>query len=132
MLQVRIEGAVEKISEEEAVSFFYARPVEQQVGIHVCDQKTVISDNDYDGLVATAMALTDRYGGGGDGGGQVPRPGSDGGYRVVPRVVEFYEGTQGPIRNERVRFRRRQEGEETDGINSRDGAGGWVLERLAP
>ena len=127
MLQVRIEGVVEKISEEEAVSFFYARPVEQQVGIHVCDQKTVISDTDYDGLVATATALTDRYG----GGGQVPRPDSDGGYRVVPRVVEFYEGTQGPIRNERVRFRRRREGEETDGINSRAGAGGWVIERLA-
>jgi isoleucyl-tRNA synthetase len=50
--------------------------------------------------------------------GDVPRPPHWGGVRVVPDVVEFWQGRTDRL-HDRLRFRR-------------DDGGGWVVERLAP
>jgi pyridoxamine 5'-phosphate oxidase len=48
----------------------------------------------------------------------VPRPPNWGGFRVVPHVVEFWQGQDSRL-HDRLRYRLQDDG-------------GWVLERLAP
>ncbi|XP_053216936.1 pyridoxine-5'-phosphate oxidase isoform X2 [Podarcis raffonei] len=45
--QVRIEGPVEKLSEEESEKYFYTRPKSSQIGAVVSRQSTVIADREY-------------------------------------------------------------------------------------
>ena len=48
----------------------------------------------------------------------VPRPPFWGGFRIVPETVEFWHHRDDRL-HDRLRYRR-------------DGAGGWVIERLSP
>nr|XP_028557625.1 pyridoxine-5'-phosphate oxidase isoform X2 [Podarcis muralis] len=45
--QVRIEGPVEKLPEEESEKYFYTRPKSSQIGAVVSHQSTVIADREY-------------------------------------------------------------------------------------
>lgn len=54
-----------------------------------------------------------------------------GGYLVVPRSIEFWQGQTDRI-HDRIRFRRPEAGEVPDGIVTHLGENGWVYERLAP
>ena len=65
-----------------------------------------------DALEASWRELQARY-----PDGNIPRPPTWGGYRVVPQVIEFWQG--GPHRlHDRFRYTR--------------GGDGWKIERLAP
>lgn len=54
-----------------------------------------------------------------------------GGYLVVPRSIEFWQGQTDRI-HDRIRFRKPEKREKPDGIITHLGENGWIYERLAP
>lgn len=54
-----------------------------------------------------------------------------GGYLIVPRSIEFWQGQTDRI-HDRIRFRRPEKGEEPDEVVTHLGENGWIYERLAP
>ncbi len=108
--QVRIEGAVEKVSTAESLKYFASRPRESQIGAWVSDQSSVIDSRS---LLLNKMAeLKAKF-----KGGDVPLPSFWGGYRVKPVRIEFWQGGKGRVHD---RFLYTRQGE------------GWKIERLAP
>ncbi|MCS6975941.1 MAG: pyridoxamine 5'-phosphate oxidase [Gemmatales bacterium] len=108
--QIRIEGRAERTSEAESDAYFASRPVESRWAAWAARQSSVLPDRAT--LEAAWEAVKARY-----PDGNVPRPPNWGGYRVVPRTIEFWQA--GPHRlHDRFRFTR---------IDT-----GWLRERLAP
>ena len=108
--QVRITGTTELVEPEVADAYFQSRPRRAQLCSAASPQSRVVADRDELERRVDALART-------VGDGQVPRPAHWGGYRLVPAVIEFWQGRDGRL-HDRFRFRR-------------DGAG-WVADRLAP
>ncbi|ACZ41752.1 pyridoxamine 5'-phosphate oxidase [Thermobaculum terrenum ATCC BAA-798] len=108
--QVRIEGRVEKISEEESDMYFLSRPRGSQIAAWASPQSAVIPDRGY--LESLVEQVERRF-----QGKQVSRPEFWGGYRIVPHAFEFWEGKPNRLHD---RFR----------YLLKDGT--WSLDRLAP
>jgi pyridoxamine 5'-phosphate oxidase len=108
--QVIVQGTVEKISTAESLQYFSSRPRESQIGAWVSQQSEVIPSRQY--LMEKLTALRERF-----ADGEIPLPPFWGGYRVVPRTIEFWQG--GPARLH-DRFLYRCE------------AGAWKMTRLSP
>lgn len=109
--QVRVEGTVERIAEDDSTAYFVSRPRGSQIGAIASPQSQVIASRaDLEARVAEVEeALA----------GTAPtRPAYWGGYRVVPDALEFWQGQPSRL-HDRVNYRR-----ATDGA--------WHLERLAP
>jgi pyridoxamine 5'-phosphate oxidase len=109
--QVRVEGVVEKLSEAESDAYYHSRPKGSRLGAWVAPQSQPIPNRQL--LEARWAALAEEYA------EQEPaRPPFWGGYRLVPTLLEFWQG--GPNRlHDRLRYLR-ADGEP------------WRLERLAP
>jgi pyridoxamine 5'-phosphate oxidase len=109
--QVIVEGTVSALSTAESEPYFRSRPHGSQVGAWASRQSTVIGsradlDDRYDQLAAKWPEGT-----------EVPMPEFWGGYRVIPEVIEFWQGRVNRLHD---RFRYRRDG------------GAWAVERLAP
>lgn len=110
MRQVRIEGRVEKVPAEESDAYFQTRPRESQLGAWASPQSQVVPDR---ATLEQRVAEWARQ----FNGRKIPRPPHWGGYRVVPEVIEFWQGRLGRL-HDRLRYQRTTQG--------------WVRERLAP
>jgi pyridoxamine 5'-phosphate oxidase len=109
--QVRVEGAVEIVSAAESDEYYAIRPLGSRLGAWASPQSAVIPGREF--LERQHAELAARY-----PDGNVPRPPNWGGYRVVPQVIEFWQGRRSRL-HDRIRF-------------TRGKAGGWTRDRLAP
>ena len=109
--QVIIEGRVEALSASESEPYFHSRPHGSQLGAWASRQSSVLPSRA--DLEARYQELAERW----PEGTTVPMPEFWGGYRVLPDVMEFWEGRPSRL-HDRLRYRRE--------------GGDWVLERLAP
>jgi pyridoxamine 5'-phosphate oxidase len=109
--QVIVEGTVAPLSTAESEPYFHSRSHGSQVGARASRQSSVIGSRAE--LDARYAELAQRW----PEGTEVPMPDFWGGYRVVPEVVEFWQGRTSRL-HDRLRYRR--EGDL------------WVIERLSP
>src|SRR6266508_4242962 len=108
--QVRIEGTVEKVSDEESEEYFHSRPLGSELGAWASDQsQTIRSRNELeDRFEEFGWKFADN----------VPRPPHWGGYRVKPDRIEFWQGRENRL-HDRLLYTLQDDGS-------------WLLERLAP
>jgi pyridoxamine 5'-phosphate oxidase len=112
--QVHAEGPVERVGPAESDRIWAARPRASQLSAAASRQSEV---------VASRSEIEERIAGlEGEHGGDVPRPDHWGGYRLRPRLVEFWQGRQNRLHD---RLRYRCVGEPLD-------PEGWTVERLEP
>ncbi|MFM1961544.1 MAG: pyridoxamine 5-phosphate oxidase [Bacteroidota bacterium] len=108
--QVRIEGSCIQVSESESDEYFLSRPIGSRLGAWASPQSAVISSRTV--LDQNLDRVTAQY-----ADGIVPRPDHWGGYRVIPEMVEFWQGRPSRL-HDRIRYRK----DESQ----------WLIERLAP
>ena len=108
--QVRLEGSVEKISTEESEAYFHSRPRGSQIGAWASAQSEVLSRREE--LEARVKKYEEEF-----KGGEVPLPPFWGGYRLIPRSAEFWQGRASRL-HDRIKFVREE--------------GGWGRIRLFP
>jgi pyridoxamine 5'-phosphate oxidase len=109
--QVRVEGRVQRLPEEDSDGYFATRPRGAQLGAVASRQSDPLD---------TRAALDDRVAelGRDFEGRDVPRPPTWGGYLVVPDAWEFWQHRESRL-HDRFRY-------------ERDDSGGWRVERLFP
>jgi pyridoxamine 5'-phosphate oxidase len=84
--QVRVEGAVEKVSRVETEAYFQTRPRGSQIGAWVSSQSEVICGRQV--LEDELTYLTAEY----ENQAMIPCPPHWGGFRVKPTRIEFWQG----------------------------------------
>lgn len=109
--QIRIEGRVEKVSEERSREYFQSRPKESQIGAWASPQSEVIPDRSV--LEEEVKKLEKEY----EEHHVLPLPDDWGGYLVRPHLFEFWQGRENRLHD---RFQYRMHEDE------------WIIERLAP
>lgn len=107
--QVRIEGGIEKVGAAESDAYFATRPLGARLSAWASAQSERVKDRPL--LEQALQEAKQRHG------ERPPRPPHWGGYRVLPREIEFWQG-----RADRLHDRL---------LYTRSG-GGWRIERLAP
>ncbi|WP_395574313.1 pyridoxamine 5'-phosphate oxidase [Streptomyces sp. BK79] len=113
--QVIVTGEARRTGRDETAAYFRTRPHGSQLGAWASAQSSVVGGRD--ALDAAYAGLAARY----PEGEQVPVPPHWGGFRVVPRTVEFWQGRENRL-HDRLRYV----------AEAGTGGGGWRVERLAP
>ena len=108
--QVRIEGVVSKVSEEESDAYFNSRPVGSRLGAWASPQSQKISDREV--LNNELVKFTQQF-----DQENIPRPTHWGGYRVRPTRIEFWQGRSNRL-HDRILYEQ---------VNDN-----WQVSRLAP
>ena len=108
--QVRIEGAVERLTDAQSDAYFNQRPLGSRIAAWASPQSRVIENRDALEREVERRTREFRH-------HAIPRPPFWGGFRVRPERIEFWQGRLHRL-HDRLRYR------ATDG--------GWTIERLAP
>ena len=108
--QVRIEGEVEKLSEQESVVYFNSRPRGSRLGAWASKQSSPLADRKE--LESRFAEYRDKF-----DGSEVPLPDFWGGFRLTPRRIEFWQGRADRL-HDRLSYVRAD--------------GGWSITRLYP
>lgn len=109
--QIRIEGRVERTSDNEADEYFATRPLDSRISAWAAPQSSVIKNRGY--LESRVEEYNRRF-----ENGEVPRPDDWVGYRVIPQAVEFWQGRENRL-HDRILY-------------TLDNDGAWNRVRLAP
>jgi pyridoxamine 5'-phosphate oxidase len=89
--QVRIEGAVTLVSDEESDAYFATRPLDSQLGAWASQQSRELTGG-RSALEIAVAGVMDRFADVINAGGRIPRPPHWGGYRVALETIEFWQG----------------------------------------
>lgn len=108
--QVRVVGAVQRVSKAEAEAYFTSRPLPSRIGAWTSHQSSVLPSREAleQELAANQQRFPD---------GAVPLPEHWGGFRVVPEEIEFWQGRPSRL-HDRIQFVRER--------------GAWTRQRLSP
>lgn len=108
--QVRIAGGVQRTSQAESDEYFSTRPRDSQIGAWASTQSSVIAGRDEleKNFAAAGARFEDA---------RVPRPPHWGGYRVLPKTIEFWQEREHRL-HDRLVYKRNGHG--------------WTIERLSP
>lgn len=118
--QIRVEGPVVAVSDDEADAYFASRPRGHRLGAWASRQSRPLASRDE--LEARAAQIADEH-----RDDDVPRPPWWGGYRVVPAEWEFWAGRENRV-HDRVVFRRRAD----SGVQLEGSLTPWERFRLSP
>ncbi|KAL9059602.1 MAG: hypothetical protein Q9162_001107 [Coniocarpon cinnabarinum] len=117
--QVRVEGPVERLRNEESQVYYDTRARGSRIGAWASEQSKILTPNsgaEDDGREALESRVKDterKF----DGKEEIPVPDFWGGLRVLPESIEFWQGRESRLHD---RFQYTKEDES------------WVIERLSP
>ncbi|MEM9916754.1 MAG: pyridoxamine 5'-phosphate oxidase [Bacteroidota bacterium] len=110
--QVRIEGQVRRLSEEQSIAYFQSRPKGSQIGAWASPQSQVIDGRQL--LEENVQQLKEKYA----SEEVLPKPPHWGGYVLLPEMLEFWQGRSSRL-HDRIRYDQQKDGQ-------------WKIKRLAP
>jgi pyridoxamine 5'-phosphate oxidase len=116
--QVRVEGTTERLSDEESQVYYDTRARGSRIGAWASPQSKVLEGREE--LEGRVKDVEKRF----EGEEKIPVPSFWGGIRVLPEVVEFWQGRESRL-HDRFRY------SKVDGKSEGDG-GEWKVERLSP
>ena len=109
--QVTITGVAEKIKTKESKKYFMSRPRGSQLGAWVSDQSSVLSSRKI--LELKLKEMKRKF-----SDGEIPLPDFWGGYRIIPKSFEFWQGRPNRLHD---RFIYSMQSNEL-----------WKIDRIAP
>ena len=109
--QVTITGVAEKIKTKESKKYFMSRPRGSQLGAWVSDQSSVLSSRKI--LELELKEMKRKF-----SDGEIPLPDFWGGYRIIPKSFEFWQGRPNRLHD---RFIYSMQSNEL-----------WKIDRIAP
>lgn len=112
--QVRVEGKVERLTSEESQVYYDTRIRGSRLGAWASRQSSVLSGREE--LEKQVDEVEKRF----EGQDKIPVPDSWGGIRVIPDMVEFWQGRPSRL-HDRFKYTKDENTES-----------GWKLERLSP
>jgi pyridoxamine 5'-phosphate oxidase len=108
--QIRIEGTVEKVNNEENDAYFNSRPAGSKIGAWASHQSAVIEYRQV--IEQNVQKYTEIF-----DTENIPRPDHWGGYKVTPHLIEFWQGRSSRL-HDRIQYRKDEQE--------------WIKERLSP
>jgi len=109
--QVKVCGEAVKISTAESLKYFASRPKDSQIAAVASQQSRVLTSRSF--LLNQFESLKQKF-----NHGEIPLPDFWGGYRVVPKEIEFWQGGANRL-HDRFRYLLQEDAS-------------WAIDRLAP
>lgn len=108
--QIRVEGAVKKVSQERSDAYWAGRPRESQISAWMSEQSREVESREV--LEGRKASIVERF-----EGKDIPRPDHWGGYVVIPDRIEFWQGRPNRLHDRMLYVRK---------------GDGWRITRLNP